>query len=120
VQPAGSILLAAGLSDGSQIMRGESCRKVGKSSTRVGSRHTRVEYKQKALKQPTADSRSSRTRTQQYLETVLGLFWRFATSFSAQASLLRRLSSIIVSRLSFAAEILALLVQQPFLARLPA
>jgi hypothetical protein len=46
---------------------------------------------QKALEQRTADLSSGRIRTQQYLETVLGLFWRFATSFSAQASLLRRL-----------------------------
>src|SRR5688572_30185051 len=50
-----------------------------------------------------ADTRSAHLLTQQYLEAVLGLCWRFATSFSAQASLFDDLlGSLCVCRSSFA------------------
>jgi hypothetical protein len=44
-----------------------------------------------------ADTRSVHLLTQQYLEAVLGLCWRFATSFSAQASLFDDSTDIFLS-----------------------
>lgn len=53
--------------------------------------HPREECTTKALKHSSTDKHRCQHGILQYLETVLGLFWRFATSFSAQASLSRRL-----------------------------
>jgi hypothetical protein len=65
------------------------CHRFAQHKTPVLGEPSTGARQRKALKQLSADFTLGQSLTPQYLGTVLGLFWRFATSFSAQASLSR-------------------------------